>query len=54
MKRVGATTLKGNPGDLKGRALAVGDAAPEFKLQDNGLADITLASSAGKTARLVT
>lgn len=54
MKRVGATTLKGNPVDLKGRALAVGDNAPEFKLQDNGLADIMLASSAGKTRIIAT
>lgn len=54
MKRVGATTLKGNPIDLKGRALKVGDEAPEFKLQDNSLADITLASSAGKTRIIAT
>ncbi|WP_010586849.1 thiol peroxidase [Schlesneria paludicola] len=54
MKRVGATTLKGNPVDLKGRALKVGDEAPEFKLQDNSLADITLASSAGKTRIIAT
>ena len=54
MKRVGATTLKGNPVDLKGRALKVGDDAPDFKLQDNGLADITLASSTGKTRVIAT
>ena len=54
MKRTGATTLKGNPVDLKGRALRVGDEAPDFKLQDNGLADITLASSAGKTRIIAT
>jgi thioredoxin-dependent peroxiredoxin len=54
MKRVGAVTLKGNPVDLKGRALAVGDAAPDFKLQDNGLGDVSLADSAGKTRIVVT
>lgn len=54
MKRVAATTLKGNPVDLKGRALNVGDDAPDFKLQDNTLADITLASSAGKTRIIAT
>ena len=54
MKRVAATTLKGNPVDLKGRALNVGDDAPDFKLQDNTLADITLASSVGKTRIIAT
>jgi len=54
MKRVAATTLKGNPVDLKGRALKVGDDAPDFKLQDNTLADVTLASSAGKTRIIAT
>ena len=54
MKRTGATTLKGGPQDLKGRALRVGDDAPDFKLQDNGLAEITLASSAGKTRIIAT
>ncbi len=54
MKRAAAVTLKGNPVDLKGRALKVGDDAPEFKLQDNSLADITLASSAGKIRIIAT
>lgn len=54
MKRAGAVTLKGNPVDLKGRALAVGDAAPDFSLQDNGLGEVSLASSAGKSRILVT
>ena len=54
MKRVAATTLKGNPVDLKGRALKVGDDAPDFKLQDNALGDVTLASSAGKTRIIAT
>ena len=54
MKRIGATKLKGGPVDLKGRALRVGDDAPDFNLQDNGLADVTLASSAGKTRIIAT
>lgn len=54
MKRTGAVTLKGNPVDLKGRALTVGEQAPDFKLQDNGLGDVTLAASAGKTRIIAT
>jgi len=54
MKRAGAVTLKGGPVDLKGRALNVGDQAPDFCLQDNSLADVTLASSAGKTRIIAT
>jgi thioredoxin-dependent peroxiredoxin len=54
MKRPAAVTLKGNPVDLKGRALHVGDMAPDFSLQDNGLGEVTLASSAGKTRIVVT
>jgi thiol peroxidase len=54
MKRSGAVNLKGNPVDLKGRALKAGDAAPEFCLQDNGMQDVTLASSGGKTRILAT
>lgn len=42
-------TLKGNPVKLPGNEVKVGDKAPEFSLQDNGLAEVTLASSAGKT-----
>jgi thiol peroxidase len=54
MKRTGAVTLKGNPVDLKGRALNVGDAAPDFSLQDNGLQEVSLASSAGKVRIIAT
>lgn len=54
MKRIAAVTLKGNPVDLKGRALEVGDLAPDFSLQDNGLGEVTLASSAGKTRIIAT
>lgn len=53
-KRSGAVTLKGNPVDLVGRALQPGDAAPDFKLQDNGLGEVTLADSAGKTRIIAT
>ena len=54
MNEVAHVTLKGNPVELKGRALKAGEQAPEFKLQDNGLADVTLASSAGKTRIIAT
>ena len=50
--REGAVTLKGNPVALAGNALAAGAAAPEFSLQNNGLEEVTLASSAGK-ARII-
>jgi thiol peroxidase len=54
MKRPGAVTLKGNPVDLKGRALKAGDAAPDFSLRDSALQEVTLASSAGKTRIIAT
>lgn len=52
--RTGAVTLKGNPVSLAGPALQAGSAAPEFKLQGLDLADVTLASSAGKTRIIAT
>ena len=52
--RSGAVKFKGNPIDLAGAALKVGDAAPDFKLQDNSLAEISLANSAGKKRIIVT
>jgi len=52
--RTGAVTLKGNPVDLAGPALAAGAAAPDFTLQTNGLEDVTLESSAGKTRIIAT
>ncbi len=54
MKRSETTKLKGNYVTLKGRELKVGDAAPEFSLQDNGLQEVTLAASAGKTRIIAT
>lgn len=50
--RKGAVTLKGNPVDLAGPQLKVGDAAPDFTLQGADLKDVTLANSAGK-ARII-
>lgn len=52
--RTGAVTLKGGPVDLAGPELKAGDAAPDFSLQDNGLGDVTLATSAGKTRIIAT
>lgn len=50
--RKGAVTLKGNPVDLAGPQLKVGDTAPDFSLQGADLKDVTLAASAGK-ARII-
>lgn len=52
--RSGAVTLKGNPVTLAGAGLQAGQAAPDFKLQDNGLQEVTLATSAGKTRVVAT
>ena len=52
--RKGAVTLKGNPVDLAGAALPAGAKAPEFSLQNNGLEEVTLGSSNGKTRIIVT
>ncbi|MCP4785953.1 MAG: thiol peroxidase [Fuerstiella sp.] len=52
--RSGAVTLQGNPVDLAGAALAAGNAAPEFSLQSNALAEVTLADSAGRTRIIAT
>lgn len=47
-ERSGIITFKGNPFTLLGPELKVGDKAPEFTVVDNGLAPVSLASSAGK------
>ena len=52
--RKGAVTLKGNPVDLAGSALAAGAKAPEFSLQGNGLEEVTLGSSNGKIRIIAT
>ncbi|GIX04241.1 MAG: putative thiol peroxidase [Planctomycetaceae bacterium] len=54
MKRTAAVTLKGNPVDLKGRELHVGDQAPDFCLQDQSLQEVSLTHSAGKTRLIIT
>ncbi|MFP6768022.1 MAG: thiol peroxidase [Planctomycetaceae bacterium] len=52
--RTGANTLKGNPIDLAGGELKVGDAAPDFNLQNNSLEDVTLGTFEGKTLLIAT
>ncbi len=49
-----SVTLKGNAVTLAGTELKVGDTAPDFVLQNNGLEDVTLAASAGKTRIIAT
>lgn len=41
-------TLKGNPFETSGELPVVGSAAPDFRLVDGDLADVTLGSFAGK------
>ena len=52
--RTGAITLKGTPTDLAGSELKIGDTAPDFILQNNALADVSLGSFAGKTLVIAT
>ena len=52
MERAGATTLKGNPLTLIGPELKPGEKAPDFKLVDNGLKDVTLADT-GRNVRII-
>lgn len=52
--RTGAVTLKGNPVTLAGGELTAGSSAPEFKLQTNALAEVSLAEYAGKTRIIAT
>ena len=47
-ERTGELTFKGGPLTLLGNKLAVGDAAPAFKLSGNDLSSVTLEDSAGK------
>jgi len=51
-ERTGVITFKGNPMTLVGPDVKVGDAAPEFRVVDNGLQPVTLGDSKGKV-RLV-
>jgi len=52
-ERQGAVTFKGNPMTLVGQPVKSGEAAPDFRVVDNSLQPVTLASSAGKI-RLIT
>lgn len=52
-ERSGAITFKGNPMTLVGQPVKTGEAAPDFRVVDNALQPVTLASSAGKI-RLIT
>ena len=52
-ERQGAVTFKGNPMTLVGQPVRSGETAPDFRVVDNTLQPVTLASSAGKI-RLIT
>jgi thiol peroxidase len=52
-ERAGIITFKGNPMTLVGTPVQEGDAAPDFKVVDNGLQPVSLKESAGKV-RLIT
>jgi len=52
MERPGATTMRGNPLTLIGPELKPGDKAPDFKLVDNGLKNVTLADT-GHNVRII-
>ena len=52
-ERQGVITFKGNPMTLVGQPIKAGDTAPGFRVVDNALQAVTLASSAGKI-RLIT
>ena len=47
MNRPGAITMRGNPKDLSGPELKIGDQAPEFSAVDSTSKPITLADTAG-------
>jgi thiol peroxidase len=52
MERPGATTMRGNPLTLIGPELKVGDKAPDFKLVDNSLKNVSLADT-GHNVRII-
>ena len=54
MTRTGAITLKGTPTDLAGPELKVGDAAPDFILQNNALEEVSQDSFVEKTLIIAT
>ena len=47
-ERQGLITFKGNPMTLVGQPVGIGAAAPDFRVVDNALQPVTLASSAGQ------
>jgi thiol peroxidase len=47
-ERKGVVTFKGGPLTLIGPEVKAGDTAPDFKVLDKGLGEVTLQSSAGK------
>lgn len=47
-ERNNIVTFKGNPATLLGPDIKVGDTAPEFRVVDNALQTVTLASNLGK------
>jgi thiol peroxidase len=47
-ERKGMVTMKGNPLTLVGKALKVGDRAPDFGVLDNNLSPVSLSSYRGK------
>ena len=49
-ERTGIITMKGNPLNLVGSELKVGDAAPDFELLDNDLSPVKLSSFRGKVS----
>ena len=49
-----SVTLKGNPVELAGNELSVGDSAPDFSLQSISLEEVNLASGSGKTRVIAT
>jgi thiol peroxidase len=52
-EKTGVITFKGNPMTLLGPDVKAGDAAPDFKVVDNGLQPVTLGDTKGKV-RLIT
>jgi len=52
MERPGATTMRGNPLTLIGPELKPGDTAPDFKLVDNSLKNVSLADT-GSNVRII-
>jgi thiol peroxidase len=52
MERPGATTMRGNPLTLIGPELKAGDSAPDFKLVDNSLKNVSLADT-GNNVRII-